>query len=211
MLRKIAAAAAIAGLVILAGCGSSTSIRDSWRDPSATPNSLMFKKVLVIGIMEDSASRRVAEDQLVQIIESSPTRETEAVASYTIFGDEDVRDKDQAKARIAGMGFDGAVMMRLADTTQEQTWVPGMTTYPYGGMWGYYGWGWGAVYHDPGYIRTDTKVIVETMVYNAQDEKLVWASVSETFNPKNSATLVDDVARAVGKALRKEGLISTEG
>ena len=52
----------------------------------------------------------------------------------------------------------------------------------YGSFYGYWGYGWGAVY-DPGYLRTDTVVMVETLIYSVTQDKLVWAGHSKTTNP----------------------------
>ena len=53
----------------------------------------------------------------------------------------------------------------------------------YGGYWGgYYGYGWGGAYGGTE-IRTDTIVIVETLVYSLKQNKLVWAGESKTTNP----------------------------
>ena len=52
----------------------------------------------------------------------------------------------------------------------------------YGGFYGgFYGYGWGAAY-SPGYLRTDTIVHVETLVYDLNQNKLVWAGQSKTRN-----------------------------
>ena len=49
-------------VLALSGCGSNTSIVNSWRDPKITVAQEHFKKVLVVALVKDEASRRVAEN-----------------------------------------------------------------------------------------------------------------------------------------------------
>jgi hypothetical protein len=62
--------------------------------------------------------------------------------------------------------------------------------------------------YDPGYLRTDTIVQVETKVYALMDDKLIWAGLSETFNPRDAQARVRGVAQAVANDLKKQGLIA---
>ena len=77
----------------------------------------------------------------------------------------------------------------------------------YGGYWGgYYGYGWGGAYGGTE-IRTDTIVIVETLVYSLKQNKLVWAGQSKTTNPSKIDAFVKEVAAGAGKEMRKLGLL----
>jgi hypothetical protein len=76
----------------------------------------------------------------------------------------------------------------------------------YSTLWGYYGYGWGAMY-DPGYVREDTKVIIETLIFRVSDGKLLWAGVSESTNPKDASKLLHDLVETAVKEMRKQGLV----
>jgi hypothetical protein len=77
---------------------------------------------------------------------------------------------------------------------------------------GYYGHGWGATWGPStmqgGEIRTDTIVVVETLIYSLRQNKLVWGGQSRSTNPKNVDQLVQKLAAATAKELEKQGLIS---
>jgi len=66
-----------------------------------------------------------------------------------------------------------------------------------GGAWGTGG----------GEIRTDTIVSVETLVYSMKQNKLVWAGQSKTTNPSKIDAFVKEIADAVAKEMKKQGLI----
>jgi hypothetical protein len=79
--------------------------------------------------------------------------------------------------------------------------VPGTYAGPY---WAFGGW----PMYDYGYVQTDTVVRVDTNIYSVPDNRLVWASASKTFNPGSARKLVDSVAKAVAKEMKKEGLVT---
>jgi len=187
----------------LASCSASTTLKNSWRDPSFT-GPLDFNKVLVIMVTKDGSTRRTVEDAVVKRI--TARRHVEAVPSYTVLMDSDLQNKDRAHQIVADAGFDGAVAMRIVGVDKETNYVPGSYPSPYYNFWGYYDYAWPAVY-DPGYLQTDTIVNVETLVYSIKDGKLVWTGQTETFNPSNIDDMVDGIASAVSSEMAKQGLV----
>ncbi len=198
--RVLAIAMMLLGAV-LAGCAS-TEIVSSWRDPAFTPAA--FRKVLVVFQHPDPALRRSLENAMAaEIAQSTP--------AHAVFSDEEVRDIDRVKAKVREMGFDGTVIMRVVAVERETSLEPrNVHAWPgyYRHLWGYWGWGWGMVY-EPYYLRTDRIVKVATHVYSVPDDKLVWASQSETFNPSSLRDAIVEVvritSRATGDALRTRG------
>jgi hypothetical protein len=192
-------AAAMAAL--LGGCAS-TQITSAWKDPDLAR--LPFKKVLVVFQHSDAELRMRLERSMAAEIPN-------AVPAHAIFSDAEVRDIEAVKKRVRADGFDSAVIMRIVGVDREVSYVPGrLHAVPgfYHGFYGYWGYGWRTVY-DPGYMRSDRIVTISTNVYSVADDKLVWASQSETFNPTSLRTAVAEVVRvtskATGEALRARG------
>ena len=185
---------------VLPACAS-TSITNSWTDPGTT-GPVSFARIIVVFMSGNESVRRTAEDALVQRV--GPER---AVPSYTIISQEEAQATDSSVDQLRAENFDGAIVMRVISRDQELSYSPGMT-YPgyYRGFYGYYGYGWPVVY-DPGYLRADTVVTVETNVFSVTDDKLLWSGVSETFNPNDVANAVNDVADAASEELRRQGLL----
>jgi hypothetical protein len=104
----------------------------------------------------------------------------------------------------------GVVAMRVVGKDQQITASPATYwgTTQYATFWGggYYGWGWGGVY-DPGYLRTDTVVSVETLVYSLEQNKLVWAGMTRTTNPTEVYPFIKELTAKVAAELKKLGLI----
>ena len=79
----------------------------------------------------------------------------------------------------------------------------------YSSFWNYYGYGYG-VYYSPGVDRIDTVVVVETLVFDMASNGLVWASVTETTNPKELQPFISDLARSTIKEMQKQGLAKAQ-
>lgn len=189
-------------LATLAAACASTQIVSAWSDPDL--KRVPFRKVLVVFQHQDPGLRRAMEREMAVDIPNS-------VPAHAVFSDEEVRDLERVRARVRQEGFDSAVIMRLVSVDREVTYVPGrlyaVPSY-YHGFYGYWGYGWRSVY-EPGYLRRDRILTIATNVYSVADDKLVWASQSETFNPTSLRSAIAEVVKATsqatGEALRSRG------
>ena len=191
--------------VSLAACAT-TTFMSSWKAPDAQPmGSLTGQTVVAAAMAKNTAVRRSAEDALVGVLNANGAK---GIPSYSIIGDDAVNDEAKAKAAIEKSGAVALVVMRPVAKEKEISSTPTMYMAPrYGGYWGgYYGYGWGGAYGATE-IRTDTIVIVETLVYSLTQNKLVWAGESKTTNPSQVDAFVREVAAAAGKEMKKAGLL----
>lgn len=181
-----------AGLAL--GACASTSIVDSWKAPEAGP--LRFKKVVALAILDNESLRSRAEDAL-----QSSLRGVQAVQGYKVFGATELADlerqKKQLTERLLQDGFDGVVALRMVSSQQEVGWTGSQVPLD------------AFVWYPTGEMAVDTIIRVEIQIYSLTEGKLMWAGVSETFNPKDAEQLVSEIAAAAGKELRRQGLIST--
>jgi hypothetical protein len=179
---------------VAASCAS-TEMTSTWTDPGAKGAAL--SKVAVICLTKDPGLRRTAEDTV-----ASQLTGAQAVPSYRVLGDMDIRQKDAVKAKLEEQGFQGALVMRVAKVSEQVTSVGG----PYGTFDGYYGWAGTAAY-DPAYLQTDTIVHVVSNLYALPDGKLIWSGVSKTFDPASVQSFMTDVSQAVAKSIQKDRLV----
>ena len=199
----------VTAVALAAAACASTTFNSTWKAPGAGPLNFKGKKVAALVISKEEGVRYGAEDALAQEI----TRQGAiGVAAYGLIPKELTQDKEKAKEFLAKAGVAGVVAMRAVGKDQQITSSPAAY---YGGpyyatFWGggYYGWGWGGVY-DPGYVRTDTIVYVETLVYSLDQDKLVWAGRSQTTNPSKVGDFIKELVVAAAKEMRKQGLIKS--
>jgi hypothetical protein len=191
-------AALLLAIALLSGC-TATQITAVWKDPALGP--FQFRRVVGIAMSQDTALRRLAEDEFVRAV-GAPT----AVAGYSIIPDDEMQNKDQVRARIEAAGVDGAVVFRVVSVEDQERWVP--PTY-YGDAWGYWGFAAPMVYQ-PGYLTTDRIVQVETNAYQVQSGRLVWSARSQTIDPKDAQQTIDEVVAQTVKAMRKDGILPAQ-
>jgi hypothetical protein len=161
--------------LMFAACAS-TQLTSVWRDPSyqARP-----EKIMVVGVARNPINRRLFEDEFVRQLKS---RGTDAIASYTVIPDKQQDDQEAIANKVKELGADTVLITRLVSKKIVQVYVPGTAYYPppYYGRWpDYYGYGYRYMY-TPGYIAEDQYAIIETNLYDAKSDKLIWAASSET-------------------------------
>jgi hypothetical protein len=179
-------------------------VESAWRDPGTTADSLRFRELLVVAMAREGAMRRAAEDALVNSLRQSSrgqSGELSVTPSYQVLEQSELSDVARARAKVEAKGYDGAVIVSFVSSQERISVDPGMAA----PMWGYYG-RHGMIY-DPGSVRSDTIVRIQTNIYRVADGKLLWSGVSRTMNPRSVQSLANDVFKDVVGALREEGLL----
>jgi len=184
---------------------ASTKFKSTWKSPDAASVDLRGQKVGALIIRKDNMSRQDAEYALAGALVA---RGMQGVAVYTIVPENEMRDRELVKARLAEAGIVAVVVMREIDQSSAVTESPAYfyATASYNTFWGYYDSSWTYLY-SPSYLNIDRIVSVETLVYDLRRDKLVWAGTSETFNPSQTEAFVEDLADSAAEQLKKDGLI----
>jgi hypothetical protein len=179
-----------------------TQIVDSWKDPGAGP--IQFKKIVVFFLNRDRTVRGFGEEEMVLQI-----KRTNAVPSLALFQDLDPKEIEKIREQLKREGFDGAVVMHILSVEEELKRKGGTAAWHYRSFVGYWDYAWPMVYGIgyPSVVKKDRTARVETVVYSLAEDKLIWAAMSETSNPESIKELVAQVADAVGKSLRDNGLL----
>jgi hypothetical protein len=202
-IQTVASAVALSAAVTAAG----PRFTSTWKAPEAAGVSFAGKKVAALIISDDQSLRVSAEEALVRDLAAIGL--TEGVASYRIVPREELRDPAKAQGWYERSGVEGVVAMRLVKADTRKTWTPSVWSSPaYSTLWGYYGYGWSSVYvYDPGQTRVDQVAVVETLVFGVPQNKLLWAAVTESINPKDANRVIEDIVTATVKEMTKQGLI----
>lgn len=200
-------------LLLLGACAASTTFTSTWKAPDVAAVTPVGKTIVAVFVGNDEGTRRAAEDQMAADLTA---RGAHGIAGYTILPtppNAQHLNSDAARAALDKAGANAVVTMRVVSKDQRITVTPGTTTPAwYGGFGPYWGNGWGTVYQ-PGSVRTDTDVSVETLVYALkpnQPDKLLWASTSRTTNPNNLSSLINEVASATVREMSNQGFLAAK-
>lgn len=207
-MTRIAMHAVVAAVALSTAVGAAgPKFTSTWKAPEAAGVSFAGKKVAALIMTDDDGLRVSGEEALVR--ELAGIGLTQGVASYKIVPREELRDPEKAKGWYERSGVEGVVSMRLVKADTRKTWTPSMWTTPYyNSLWGYYGYGWNSLYtYDAGHTQIDQVAIVETLVFSVPLNKLLWAAVSESTNPKDAGRVIKDLVTQTVKEMTKQGLI----
>ena len=195
-------------LFLLTSCAT-TKLNSVWRDDNYSGK---FNKVLVIGVIKRPALKRFFEGEFVQQLKA---RGTNAVEGFTVLPSDKEVGKDVIASKLKGLDADGVLITRLVGKKTLETYIPGEVYYehaPYAPplhfrQWdSYYSRSHRAVYR-PRYTVKNKVLIVETNLYDAVSEKLVWSALSETFVEGSSDDLIRSFVQVIIKDLYKKDLL----
>ncbi|NEU09615.1 DUF4136 domain-containing protein [Flavihumibacter sp. R14] len=182
-------------VISICACGTSTSITRSYKKPGTTAKT--YKKIFLSVIASDVATKQTIESQLASALQ---TNGIEVVKSIDAFPpSEKVADKETLLGKIRSYNPEAIVTVALVDKETEQRYVPG-------NFYNYYSGWYGSVY-SPGYYTNDKVYYLETNLYDATAEDLIWSAQSETYNPSNLESFVEGYRKAIRKKLQEDGII----
>lgn len=173
----------------LPSCGPATQLVETWKEPTVT--NLHFEKVLAVVMLKQPDMRKTVEDNLAFRIRG-------AVPSYTLLSIEELFDVATAKPKVASQGFDGVVVIQLADVDHQLGYHPGTSN----SFWGYE---WYAV--DQGSLAEEVTLFVETRVFDLKKDKLVWRGRTKSVNPQSATIVLHDLATEIAREMKRQGLL----
>jgi hypothetical protein len=202
--------AAAAALIVILSAAVAVVVADdpkfssSWNAPEAAGTSFAGKKVAALVMTKDQNLRISSEEQLVRELKA---RGIDALATYRMMPQEESTSAEKARPWIERAGVEGVVALRPLSAERVRTYSPATwTTTSYSTLWGYYGYGWTS-YYDPGGVRDDTTLVIETLVYSVPRDMLLWAGVSTTTNPKEAQAFIASLVKATVKEMRSKKLV----
>jgi hypothetical protein len=199
--------------VILTACSSSTRITGSWKDPDAAAQVKNYKSVFIASFSRNMEVRTKLENALAAEAEK---RNIKAVKSTSWFKPdfyEKPPGREELLSRIREAGTDGILTVSLINKESETRYVPGSARYApmpafgwYRGFYSYYNY-WRPVFYDPGYYVTDKTYFLETNLYDAASENLIWSAQSETVNPGGIDNFVKDYPQKLVEQMVADGIL----
>ena len=176
-------------MILLISCVA-TEIQDIWKDNNYQSK---IKKIFVIGVSQVNIIRRQFENEFVNQL---TIKGIEAIPSYTVLSPDKMLDKNTIVSKIKDMNIDGVIITQLIKKTREYTTVPG-NTYHTNYVKSY----------NSGSVSSADLVILETNLYDAKSEELVWSGLSKTINQRTTSNAIKPVIEVIIQNLSKDNMI----
>jgi hypothetical protein len=198
---------ALLGL-LLASCGTTTSLRSAWYDSSFTGGPL--KRIVVVGVAGSITDRRVFEDLFAKALNDVGVQ---GVPGYQFIDNAPTASTEAFDAGVAKSGADGLLLVRVlgVDTRTQvsTTMVPVRSASTFGprGPWAGPAWGpaWYATVPE---IRQFDVANVEATLFDTRDHQPIWSATTETLNPASVAAETPGFAKLIIGQLAARGLIA---
>src|SRR5688500_127075 len=206
--RTLAAALVLCAVAALAsacasdgnGSGGGTEVVDRWQQ--ATPPQQPYKTVFVLGVAESDDLRRLFEDEFVRQLQAKGAR---GLASYGVIPQgEGTRDEGGRAGRARGA--DGRdVTGRASGREREQRHTASFS--PDGHSTHYSNASRSLASPVPPVVTRTEVVTLETRLFDAASERMMWTASTELFDPRKTQSEVARLVRAIVKDLQKGKLI----
>jgi len=200
---------ALIAILFISACSTTTSITSSYKAADVTQVS--YKKIFVAALTANAAAQQTVEKEIGRYL---GTKGITAVMSSNVFPPDfhssgADKNKDTVLSRVRATGCDGILTIALINKETETRYVPGSGPVGpyYGGFGAYYGYGYGSFY-SPGYYTDDKIYYIQTNLFDAKTEKMVWSAQSKTYNPSSINDFLPGYEKAITEQIIKDGLVA---
>ena len=199
--------------LILFSCGPSTQIVGSWTNDQATNNT--YQKVFIAALTPNKNVQNALENNLATAARQKGIEATTSSQNFSkTFTLDNQPTKTEILDKVRAQNADAIFTVTLVDKESETRYVPGSTSYyspmAYGGYYGSFYSYYNTMYpvtYDPGYYKTDKVYYLESNLYDADTEELIWSAQSKTVNPSNIDSFARDYTEAMVKELTNDGVL----
>jgi hypothetical protein len=204
----------LAGTLMLAACSTPTMVSSSWRKPNATANG--FHNIFIAGITKETSTKQSLETGLQTLLQQKGLTVEKSIDVFpATFSNPARQQKDLVLSKIQGTNADGILTVTILRKETESHyvqgsggyWNPGLRYGYYNRFWSYYNNYYPMVY-SPGYYDQTKVYYIETNLYDARNEELIWAAQTKTYDPTSIDSFLKGYVNAIYDRMVKDGLIS---
>ncbi|MGX5819739.1 hypothetical protein ACWKWU_16200 [Chitinophaga lutea] len=194
-------------------CSTTTRITDFYKGQPPSQGKT-YHTIFVAALVHNLGAKASIENNVAA---AAKARGYEVVKSGDVFPPnftrENVPDRETILSKVKASGCDAIYTVTLVNKESETRYVPGTGPYApyprwgwYGSFWGYYSY-WSPMMYDPGYYTTDKTYYMETNLYDAQTEQLLFSVQSATVNPNGIEDFSKSYTAAIVRELGAQGLL----
>ena len=185
-------------VVIFLAC-SPSQIVSSW---STNKPIAGIKKILVLGLTgeEERAFCVKMEKHLSDDLATQGFNAFSAFEQYGKAAFENITEKD-ALEKLSGKGFDAVITIVLLNKEKEKVYIPERMKDPmqdYSQFWDYYATRADRILQK-GYYQPAIRYFWETKMYDLNNNKMIYSSKTESFDPVNAETLGHSYGKLIAK------------
>lgn len=190
-------------LALVASCGGTKLYRTHVDEAF---NGQSVSNILVIGIVSKDRNRRQLEQRFVNKFEHLGVKAIASADAIPLSSDLKL-EKATILDAVQQFGNDAVIITHVVGIGENETIVRNQNVED--NLYDYYGTRYNSV-SAPGYARTTTNVRLETSLYEVKSERLIWSTLSETWNRDSAHQVIDEVVTLVVDDLHRRKLIASQ-
>ena len=202
----------IAYCLLVSGCSTGIKVTNSWKNPNPDTAGKTYHSVFIAALTDNQYARNTIEENLAEAAEARGYKVARSSNYFTpSFSQSKIPAKEEILQKVRESKSDAIFTVALISKEDMSRYVPGevnsTTSYGWNGSFGgYYGTIAGPIY-TPGYYATDKVYYLESSLFDAGNEKILWSARTETYNPSNIEKFSKQFTEAMIKQLEKDGLM----
>ncbi|MEZ5344211.1 MAG: hypothetical protein R2681_01535 [Pyrinomonadaceae bacterium] len=199
-----------------AAYGYDSKVKAEWIHPEFTNRS--FSKIMVVAVGDDAEAVDLFESLAVKQLRKKGINAVTAGSVFSGRPREEIIESDELIAILTENKIEGVVTMRLINTIESVTYVPGRI-YSVGVGKKAFGIYWISGYKtesEPGTFVLSKSYIIEANLFDLKDglyegkETLVWTGQSALVNPKSREKAAKTFTKPMMDHLVKKGIVKPE-
>jgi hypothetical protein len=172
-----------------------------WRDPEFSGP---VDSILIIGASDQSTARRLFEDTFVRELRA---QEVDARSSYNELTIDQILSREALESAIENQPVDVVLVTRLLSSDEYQIYHPPAYYMHYGSYHRYTRHALQVA--TPGKWENYKVLKLETNLYDAVTQQLVWSIQTESIRPSTPRQVIEEQIQLAIDSLRKSGLLPT--
>ena len=192
-------------ITLLCCSGAKTEIIGEWQEENYQKGNI--EKVLVLGIFNKDKPllRRNFEDGMTKAFMNAGISATPSMDHIPY---DQTIDSTTFEKYFKDLDIDAVVVSRLVGIDQSRNYKAGyLYTIPFNNYYGFYGYYYAGIQYanSSGYLSQNVVVVLETNIYDTNNEKLIWSGISETVDPQKASDVIKSFGKELVSKLKREG------
>lgn len=203
-MRKMTGVPLILALLLIASCSGSRMTR-TYMDAKRVGDPI--KNVLIIAIIDDQNIREIYETHFMERLNAVGVEATSSTHVLPVSVGQKL-DRAEIINLVQRYGSDTVAITHLVGREESEAFSrPGRLSQIYHrGYYQYYTDVWDYV-HAPAVYTEHVQLFLETRLYDATTQTLIWSGESQTMDPKTVGQAIGQVVSLVMNELEKNGLV----
>jgi hypothetical protein len=166
----------------MTGCAA-TQVQQVWTDETSPGGRL--NNIFIIVPVNQPSTRRMFETEFARYFKYHGNKAVESFREIELETFYEKGSRDAVLAKLREQGIDAVLLTRVVDHRTKENIIPGMTITAGYGMWGAtagvgYTFGGPSAPTTQSYTHEETFLGLETNLFDAKTEKLLWSIRTET-------------------------------